>query len=90
MCCLAERPWSSELNNSGPWEPMHAAEIDGHSEEAEKNRGLPSPEIPHRSCKVGRVILAPPSLMTTEQAKAKSTVKARETAVLQPNQGFSF
>lgn len=86
MCCLAERPSSSELNNSGLWEPMHAAEITRHSAEAERNTGPRIPKIPHTSLKVGGVILAPSPLMITGQTKAKF----RETAVLQPSQGFSF
>lgn len=81
MCCLAERPSSSELNNSGLWEPMQAAEITRYSAEAQRNRGPESPKIPHSSLQVGGVILAPSSLMITGQTKIKSRAKFRETAV---------
>lgn len=85
MCSLAERPLSSELNNSGFWEPMHAAEITRHSAEAERKRVHKIQKIPHGSLKVGGVILVLTSLMITRQARAKSRAKFRETAVLQPN-----
>lgn len=64
--------------------------ITRRSAEAERNRGLRSSKIPHSSLTVGGVILAASSLVITAQAKAKSRAKSRETAVLQPNQGFSF